>query len=682
MSELLFEIFSEEIPAKMQGKALVDMKNIFINHLSKNKIQYKKLETFITPRRVVLFADGLRFSEAENLNQEKRGPKVGANEKALEGFLGSNGLKKEDLFIKDIKGVEYYFANIVKVSGSIDKIISSILEKILYEFPWPKSMRWDSSDIRWIRPIRNILCLFGENVLPIEFGLLKSNNYSFGHRVLAPQKFSVKNFADYKKSLNKQNVILDQSERKKIILKQIDDILSKKNLSLVKDEGLLDEVSGLVEYPVALLGKIEQKFLSLPKEVLYTSIKTHQKYFSIQDKNGKVAPYFITISNNNPSDKSVITEGNERVLKARLYDAEFFFKEDKKISLENRVETLKGVIFHKKLGTVYDKTYRIVSVSEILSKHLGITNSNDVKRGALLSKSDLVTNMVGEFPDLQGVIGKYYAKNDGENSSVSTTISDHYLPRGRSDKCPKLKESSVVSIADKIDSIVGLFHVGEAPSSSKDPYGLRRSALGIIRILIESNFSITVQKLIELSLNSHQVSDAKKVSLLEEVHKFFYERFRYFLKDDFDEYLILAVLNKSEGDIYIDFKKIESLRECLIVPEGKNLSIAAKRVHNILMSCGEEGQDEIQTKLLEGKEEKELFNKLNSLEKSLEKSLKHYEYKQALKDMSSINILIDSFFDKTMIMVDDNRLKNNRIALLRRVNKALCSFVDFSVIEL
>lgn len=682
MSELLLEIFSEEIPAKMQSKALVDMKSIFISHLAKHNIQYKELEVFITPRRIALFANDIRFSKSENVAQEKRGPKVGANPQALEGFLNSNDLSKEDLFIKKIKDVEYYFANVKRVSGSIEKILSGIFEKIFYEFPWPKRMRWDSSNVTWIRPIRNILCIFNNKILPIEFGLLRSNSCSFGHRFLSPKKFKVKTFAEYKKKLREKKVILDQVERKKIILNQIEKIINKNDLKLVEDDSLLDEVSGLVEYPVALLGSIEKRFLELPKEVLATSIKIHQKYFSIQTKNGEVAPYFITISNNDPSDKSQVTEGNERVLKARLYDAEFFFQEDKKVSLEKRVQDLKGVIFHKKLGTVYEKTERMVFISEKIAMNLGIRNVKDVKRGALLSKSDLVTNMVAEFPDLQGVVGRYYAQHDKENNIVSTTICEHYLPKGRGDECPKLAESAIVAIADKIDSIVGLFHIGEAPSSSKDPYGLRRSALGIIRILIESKFAITIQDLINTSMLVHKVNVFKKSVIEEEVSKFFYERFRYFLKNDYLDHFITAALNRSEGNIYLDFKKVSVLSKYLTTPEGKNLAFAARRVHNILISCDPVKQDIIKKDLFSAQEEKELFKMMEIVEREVTESLKTDDYFKAFKSMSSLTFLINSFFDKTMIMVEDEKLKINRVSFLRKLGALLTSFVDLSVIEL
>jgi glycyl-tRNA synthetase beta chain len=324
----------------------------------------------------------------------------------------------------------------------------------------------------------------------------------------------------------------------------------------------------------------------------------------------------------------------------------------------------------------------VVSISEKIAEYLGIKNIKDIKRGALLSKADLVTNMVGEFPDLQGVVGKYYAQHDKENNIVSTIICDHYLPKGRGDECPKLKESAIVSIADKIDSIVGLFYIGESPSSSKDPYALRRSALGIIRILIESKFSITVQKLVELSILAHKVSGSKKVLLAADIHKFFYERFRYFLKNDFNECFILAVLNKSEGSIYLDFEKITALSKYLTTPEGKNLSFAAKRVHSILVSCESVKQEVIKKDLFLVKEEKDLFYMMESIERNITKSLESENYLQAFEGMSPINLLIDSFFDKTMIMVEDEKLKSNRVALLRRLDKALSGFIDFSVIEL
>jgi glycyl-tRNA synthetase beta chain len=680
MSEILLEIFSEEIPARMQQKALQDLRNIVIAHFTKQHIQYESLETFVTPRRLVLHVSGGRYSDAANENEFKRGPKLGAKEIAIEGFLKSSGVKKDDLQIQEVNGQEYYFAEIKKTLDSFESVISTILEKIFFEMSWAKSMRWDHTNVTWVRPIRNILCLLDGNILPVEFGSLKANDISFGHRFLAPEAFKVKSFEDYKNSLKNKFVILDREERKKRILDQAQKLAMKQNIEVVEDPELFDEVTGLVEYPTAILGRISEKFLKLPKEILYTSIKLHQKYFSLQDKKGNVAPYFITISNNYSEDNSLIIEGNERVLKARLCDAEFFFDEDKKVSLDQRVEKLKDVVFHKKLGTVFDRISRMSDVSEKLCKSLGIKDIENVKRAALLSKTDLTTYIVGEFPELQGVAGRYYAEAFKENSVVSTAIYEHYLPRGRQDECPKTIESGIVGISEKIDTIVGLFSIGEIPSSSKDPYGLRRNALGIIRIIIELDLDVSLEDIVDAALDSYNITHKDEEKLSKEIEKFFYERFRHFLKGDFKENIVASIFNKSSKDINQDYKKIQYLSEFLSTTSGKEVYFSAKRVIAILESDKSAIDSDVNISLLQNDQEKNLYSAILKIQPKIEKYSKSGEFALALESFKDIASEIDMFFDKTMIMDEDKELRKNRVALLNMVADIFNVFVDFSPI--
>lgn len=682
MSEILLEIFSEEIPARMQEKALQDLRNIVIAHFTKNHIQYDSLETFVTPRRLVLHVDGSRYSDAANEDEVRRGPKVGAKDAAVEGFLKSTGLKKGDLQIKEVGGQEYYFAEIKKTLDSFESVIASILEKIFYEISWAKSMRWDHTNVTWVRPIRNILCLLEGKVLPIKFGALHSNDISYGHRFLAPESFKVTSFKDYKKILREKYVILEREERKENILKQANEIASKHNVKIVEDQELFEEVTGLVEYPTAILGKISERFLKLPREVLSTSIKLHQKYFSIQNKKGDPAPYFITVSNNYSKDNSLIVEGNERVLKARLCDAEFFFDEDKKIPLSDRVEDLKDVVFHKKLGSVFDRVSRMTDVSEKLCKYLDVKDVKNVKRASLLSKTDLTTNMVGEFPELQGIAGKYYAEASNENSVVSKAMYEHYLPRGRSDDCPSSIESAIVGIAEKIDTIVGMFSIGEVPSSSKDPYGLRRNALGIIRMIIELKLNISLEDIVDASMDSYNITHKEEERLSIEIEKFFYERFKHFLRADFKDEIVTSVFNKSSKDIYKDYKKLKELSEFLTTSSGKEAYFAAKRVIAILDSEKDSRGIEVSAALFVNEYEKKLHKSVSVLKPKLEKYKKQDDFLSALKSFEEIASDIDMFFDKTMIMDENQKLRSNRIALLREVSDMFEMFVDFSPIEL
>jgi len=682
MCELLLEIFSEEIPARMQTNALVDLKNIIINHFTKHQIQYSSLETFITPRRLVLHVEGLKYSSTIHGDEEKRGPKVDADDRAISGFLKTYNISKKDLTIKAIKGEDYYFAKIAKTTESLEEILSGIIEKTLYDFPWPKKMRWDYTNVSWVRPIRNILCIFDNKILPVIFGAIKSNDISFGHRFLSPQNFKVKNFQDYKAKLEARHVVLEQSERKKIILDSVEKILKQHRFSLIEDESLLDEIIGLVEYPIVLFGSIDSKFMHLPKEILIASIKTNQKYLTLQDQKNNMVPYFIVVSNNNPAEKSLIIKGNEKVLRARLYDAEFFFKEDQKVTLESRVHNLKEIVFHKKLGTIFDKTERVIMLSDFLAKSLNIKNIKDITRAAFLSKSDLATSMVSEFPDLQGVVGRYYAKNDKENQLVCDAIFEHYLPRGRHDECPKFQEASIISIADKVDSIVGLFSAGEAPTSSKDPYGLRRSVLGILRILMESEFSLNIKNLIKISLDAYKVKKSEQEVLIEKIFQFFYDRFKFFLKNEYNESVIISVFNKSEGDVYLDFKKIGLLSTYLATAEGKAAYLSIKRIQNIIESYDIKNVSGFDKALLVADVEKKLYIASEDFKKDVEKHLKLHNFLDLFKSMSLISGMINSFFDETMVMVDDKKLRDNRIALLQKISLIFSGFVDFSVIEL
>ena len=581
---------------------------------------------------------------------------------------------------KTVNGCEYYFAKIVKDHALLKKDLSVILEKVILAFPWPKTMRWDSTNVAWVRPMRNILCIFAGDILPICFGSLVANNISFGHRFLAPGSFVVKDFKDYEKKLHDHKVILSQASRRKMIEEQAYKILSELGLSIIPDESLFDEILGLVEYPVVLLGSIDKKFMRLPKEILSTSIRVHQKYFSLQDSDGNMAPYFITVSNNDPADKSLIIAGNESVLKARLYDAEFFFEEDKKISLENRMPDLANVIFHKKIGSVLDKVTRMKEVAGSIARFLEIKNIEIVERAALLSKADLLTNIVSEFPELQGVAGKYYALHSKEDRIVAEAIYEHYLPRGRHDQCPTFLESSIVSLAEKIDSIVGFFSINEAPTSSKDPYGLRRSALGVIRILIESRISMNIDDLIEKSVASYKTHSVI-ANVGSKVHEFFYERFKFFLKSEFNNGFITSVFNRSEGNIYLDFKKISALSKFFAVRDGSvDCYLASKRVNNIVAST-KDIMCSFDSSLLVSDVEKAMFLAAGGFEKKTEQAFIENDFLKVLQELSNFSVLVNEFFDKTMVMDDDHELRGNRLALLRRLALIFNRMVDFEVIE-
>lgn len=663
MAELLLEIFSEEIPARLQNQAVVHLNDLFVEQAKKFGINYKQINCYATPRRLVLVVDSIE-QVSNNDAVEKKGPRVDAPAEAIVGFLKTNNIAKQDLIVKEIKGQEFYFANIVAVAQNIHESITQIINHILNNFPWPKTMRWDETNVKWTRPIRNILCVFDGKILPINFGNLVSNNASSGHRFMMGHNFAVDNFAEYAKQLAIHKVILDPKERRKMVLVEASRLASELNLKLLVDDNLLDEIVGLVEYPVCLLGKIDQEFLEVPKEVLIGTMKTHQKYFALLSQNDDFAPYFIVVSNIESKNLQQIISGNEKVLRARLYDAKFFYEQDKKLTLDSRVDDLKKVVFHADLGTLFEKTDRIVKLSKEIAKIFNF-DVKIIERAARLSKADLTTNLVKEFPELQGTIGKYYALHDREDTRVAGAIAEHYLPVGKSDHCPKSIEGAIVSIADKLDSIVGLFFIGEAPTSSKDPYALRRSALGIIRIMIEHKMNLDLNVLVSSALNLYDGSN-KTQGLSEKIISFFFERFKFLLKDEFRHDFIAAVI--PNGNIYSSYQRIVALKEFHDSDKGKEVFAIFRRIANFIPANYAKSDPTVNPKLFS-----------DELEKKLYEAIHHFTN---FSDLSKLVEPVNNFCDKVTVMSDDENIKINRINLLRSVQNCVSDFrIDFSAIE-
>lgn len=694
MSELLLEIFSEEIPARLQNKATANLQTIFAEQAAKAALTYKQIQSYATPRRLVLAVSDIKQS-SQNTAVEKKGPRIDAPEEAINGFLKTNNLSKKDLEIREIKGQQFYFASVSTAIQSLQETIMQVINQIFATLPWPKTMRWEESNIRWIRPIRNILCIFEGRVVPISFGSLIANNHTYGHRFMAGQTLTIKDFADYQKQLNTNKVFLSQAERRASIVTQASSLAHDLGLSLVVDDELLDEIAGLVEYPVALAGKIDREFLQLPNEVLVCTMKTHQRYLALVDARGDFAPYFIVIANVVVADMAKIVAGNERVLRARLHDAKFFYEQDQKRTLASRIDDLRQIVFHTKCGSVYDKTQRIVAlIRDYIAKlhSLNITNNENLVKAAQLAKTDLTTNMVKEFPELQGVIGKYYALNDKENSVVAEAIFEHYLPVGRSDKCPVSIEGAFVSIADKIDSIIGLFYAGEPPTSSKDPYGLRRSALGVIRIVIEHKIYLDLAALIASSIalykmdshaGLHPPRNDEAEDIAVKIRQFFYERFKYFLKDQFRYDLISAVREGQNLDIYTTYRLIASLEDLAKTAEGKAVYGMLNRVYNFTKSSALPptlAHLHIDIKLLEGAETK-LYETTEQVRQKVDLERKNENFANIFKALEPLVESVNEFCDNVMVMVDDPKLREQRLNLLLRVRFLLGDLVDFSVIE-
>lgn len=502
MSELLLEVLSEEIPAKMQAKGVRDFCDMVIRHInaamSKVNVHWKDVDAsgaccYVTPRRVALVIKDIDITHQEQYlcsqTQEIRGPRTDAASNAVNGFMCKYGVcDMSDLIVKD-----GHFVYIRKQFSDVKRVLAEAIEAALCNFVWPKSMCWGGYEIRWVRPIHSILCLLDDTILPVRFGHIVSGNTTLGHKFLAPNTIVINNASEYEKKLSNSFVVCDRDERKSIILRDVQRALSELHLTVIDDADLLEELAGLVEFPVVLVGQIESKFMKLPYEVLKIVLREHQKFLLTRDINGNVAPYFVIVSNIQVSDESHIINGNVRVLRARLTDAEFFLNLDRKISLEARINMLHKIAFHHEIGNMYDKTMRVVE----LSKDIAQCNDVEVKaaeRCALLAKCDLITNMVNEFPELQGVMGSYYAMYDGEEESVVCAIAEQYKPQGHGDNIPRTKLGAVLAVADKLDTLRVMFEHGIRPTGSKDPYALRRAALGVIRIVEHYGLSINLMR--------------------------------------------------------------------------------------------------------------------------------------------------------------------------------------------
>jgi glycyl-tRNA synthetase beta chain len=681
MPELLLELFSEEIPARMQLGAAEQLRTKAEEALKANGFKFDKLQTYVTPRRLVLVADGIPAKQ-EDVSIEHKGPRTDAAPAALEGFLKKTGLKIEQLEKRATDKGECYFAKIEQKGKETASVLPTLLAEIITNFHWPKSMRWGAGTFRWVRPLKNICCLFDGKILPLTVAHLASNNKSYGHRFLSSAAFDVKSFAEYKDELQKRFVILDSADRAKAITEQAEKLVSAKGLKLHPDDKLLEEVSGLTEWPIALLGNIEERFLKLPQEVLMTSMRSHQKYFSVVDAKGKIAPHYIVVTNMKTDDNGKrILDGNGRVLRARLSDAEFFYAQDKKQPLESYLAGLSGMVFHAKLGTMAERVERITSLSKQIATHLNI-DPKKAERAARLAKADLSTQMVGEFPELQGIMGAYYTSEDKETADA---IRDHYKPLGPSDDCPKASLSFVIALADKTDTLAGMFAVGETPTGSKDPFALRRAALGIIRLILENELSLPLKTLFADALKQYNLKkdDAKTVG---ELLTFFEDRLKATLKAQGTRHdLVSAVFAKGEDNLLQITRRVDALAGFVTSDNGKNLLAAYKRAANILGI--EEKKDkktysgEPSTQIAEQEEEKTLLAALEGLKKPLAEALKTQDYQGAMKQLSNLRAPVDAFFDKVKVNVDNAPLRENRLKILANLREQCDAIAKFSLIE-
>jgi len=684
MKELLLEIGTEEIPAGFIPQALIDLESLAKKELEANRIDFHGINTLGTPRRLVLVIESI--SEKQRDEETKRiGPSKqaafdakGNPTKAAIGFAKSQSVPVESLTLIQTEKGKYVCA-VKKESGKpTSELLSSIIPKWIFSIPFQKSMKWADVPIRFARPIHWILALFGGEVVPFEVGNIRSGNKTYGHRFMHSGPIPIKDFRSYLQKTKEAFVIVDPVERKKRIEDEMIREGAKVSGRVLKDEELLNEVNFLVEYPVALCGTFDNKFLSLPREILIHSMKEHQRYFPVVDDHGILLPHFVCISNINPKSREVVVKGNEKVLKARLSDAAFFFEDDLKIPLEKRLEQLKKVVFQAKLGTSYEKVMRFKQLALWMAERIDPKLREVVERASLLCKADLVTGMVGEFPKLQGIVGREYARLSGEKPEVAEAICEHYLPGFAGDRLPSGPIGDIVSIADKMDTIVGCFGVGLVPTGTADPFGLRRQALGIIRIILEKKYPISLRGLIEESerhLKEKMERPVEKVK--EEVLDFFRVRYQNFLLDkEYPFDVTDAVLSISFDELLDVQGRIDALRKAREWKDFESIVIAFKRAMNILK--GSPPKREINPSLFAEPVEQNLYQLFLKAKEKIDHHFNKKEYEVALLEMTQMKKPIDEFFDGVMVMVEDEAIRNNRLALLDEIGKLFLRIADFS----
>ncbi len=686
--QLLLELFCEEIPARMQKCAADDLKALIADGLKESSMSFDEVHGYVTPRRLAIVVDGIPDAQPD-VSEERRGPRVDAPEKAVQGFLKGNGVTLEECEKRDTGKGEFWFAVIDRKGRPSADVLQTLLPEVIHKLSWQKSMRWGEGSFRWVRPLQRVMCVLDGELLPLEVGDgIPCGNITSGHRFMGPEEFEVGFFDDYEKMLQHKKVVLKVVTRRKIIEERATELAEANGFALKRDVGLLAEVSGLVEWPVPLLGTIDSEFMALPDEVLTTSMRSHQKYFSVVAEDGKLAPRFIVVSNMEAADGgAAIVAGNERVLRARLADAKFFWDQDRKEKLASRVPSLKQMMFHEKLGTLEEKVERIETLAVELAPIVG-ADPQLAKRAAHLCKADLMTGMVGEFASLQGIMGRYYALDEGEPPEVAQAIAEHYAPAGPDDMCPSAAVSLAVSLADKIDTLVGFFGIDEKPTGSRDPYGLRRAALGIIRMILENGIRSpllaafgTAAELYgdRLALDKNDVSD----SLIE----FFADRLKVHLRSSGVRHdLISAVFALGgEDDLVRLVSRVEALTRFLETDDGANLLAAQKRASNIVAI--EEKKDEtrfddtVDPALLKDANESVLFECLTETVAKIQPLLAEERYDDAMAVLAGLREPVDKFFDDVTVNADDPATRQNRLRLLSQIGAAMGGIAEFSQIE-
>ena len=686
MAELFIELFSEEIPSKLQIDARNKIKKEIEERLTKKEINFESSRSFSTPKRLVFILDKI----SDKIEQNKKiikGPKVGAPQAALDGFMKSNRLNKSDIYKKNIEKGEFYFSEIKPKTIDVLKELQIIIPEALKSYNWKKSMRWSDYDLNWGRPLKSIAAIFDNKIVNFKFFHIQSNNITFVDGTNEDKEKKINSFNSYLNILKLEGVILDQEKRKEIIIKKMNSICKSRNLKSNFNEKLLEEVVNLVEKPNVILGKFDEIYLKIPQEVLIVTMQQHQKYFPLFDTNNKLSNFFLLVANLIDL-KGHIKTGNQRVIEARLSDAKFFWDKNKTQNLVKQVSKLKNLTFFKQLGTFHDRTQRLRKLAGPISEQLNLSKEK-IEITASVCKADLVSDLVGEYPELQGVMGKYFAIEQGFDEDISNAISDHYLPTGIDSKVPKKPISIAISIIDKIDMLVGFFGINEKPTSSKDPFALRRAAIGLLRIIIENKLIIQLKDLINYSVIVYEEQNIKlnNSQITKDILVFLRERFKNILKDKNIRNDIIEAVDASNvsNNFLLLYKKSSIINKNISKDLCKNIIGAYKRVSNIIDQELKSDKRQIlgqpESFLFKKDEEKHLYNKINEIREYFSSTKKHESYEETLKILAGAKITTDNFFDNVIVNDENSDIKKNRLELLKMFCKTYNNFIDFSKVE-
>ena len=681
---LLLEIGVEELPSRFGQTTLDQIENNLSKLLKEERVNFDNIDKYATPRRLTFVIKNLA-DKASDLEEEVKGPakKIAVDEegnftKPALGFMKSKGLDPENVYFKQVGNAEYLFGTIKQSGKETAEILKNIIPTAIKNVTFPKAMRWGGKNMRFARPIRWMVALLNDNVLDVNLEGIKASNVTKGHRFLGERGFEVNSVEDYFEKLEKNYIILDQHKRKAMIKEQAIEVANSLGGEVELDDDLLEEITFLVEYPTAFYGEFEEDYVKLPKEVVTTPMKEHQRYFPVS-KDGKLLPYFIAVRNGDSHRIDIVKAGNEKVLKARLVDALFFYKEDTKKPLESFVDKLQTVVFQAKLGTVYDKSLRIDKLSQTILNELNMSESaKNTQRAAKLCKADLVTNMVFEFTELQGIMGRDYAKVGGENEEVCQAIFEHYLPRYAGDILPETNAGIALSIADKLDSIAGFFAIGIKPSGSQDPYALRRQALGILSILLDKKLSVNLNNLINAALDNYSNLEFNKEEVASQIVEFFVERVKNLFKDLGIRYDVIdAVLNNNLNDISDIHTRALELNRWLQKDELVEMLTAFNRVSTLAQKAT---IDIVKEELLKEDAEIKLYNGFKEIKLNVESLLVDKKYNEALDAFATLRPLVDNLFDNVMVMDKDESVKENRLGLLKQIYSTMLTICDLSKI--